>query len=347
MLGAVERPPGAGVAKRSRSASDSQRAMPGLPVATICGMKVGLMLPIGEQELLRAGGSWDLFRAMAVTADTSGLDSVWCADHLLFRQGAPDEHGATHGIHEAWTILAAVAAITRRVEIGPLVLCVPFRNPALTAKMAITLDEVSAGRLVLGLGCGWHAPEFEAFGYEFEHRVSQFAEALEVIVPLLRTGRATFAGRWQHATDAEIVPRGPRPDGPPLLIAGKGPRMLALVARHADAWNAAWYGHPDEAHELRERIGRLRDAMAHAGRDPATLELTAGIFVAVAEDPDAPAEAIRGTTAEIGAALAGYAALGVSHLVVHLWPRTAAAVEQLAAAAAAARGVESADPASV
>ncbi|MEO8245962.1 MAG: LLM class flavin-dependent oxidoreductase [Chloroflexota bacterium] len=310
-------------------------------------MKVGLMLPIGEQELLRAPGSWDLFREMAVTADTSGLDSVWCADHLLFRHGASGDDDATHGIHEAWTILAAVAAVTRRVEIGPLVLCVPFRNPALTAKMATTLDEVSAGRLLLGLGCGWHAPEFEAFGYEFEHRVSQFAEALEIIVPLLRTGSASFAGRWQHASDAEIAPRGPRPDGPPLLIAGKGPRMLDLVARHADAWNAAWYGHPDEAHELRERIGRLREALARAGRDPATLELTAGIFVAVADDPDAPENAIRGTTDEIGAALAGYAALGVSHVVVHLWPRTAAAVEQLAAAAKVARRTVGADAPSV
>jgi probable F420-dependent oxidoreductase len=310
-------------------------------------MKVGLMLPIGEQELLRVAGSWDLFRAMAIAADTNGLDSVWCADHLLFRQGVSGDGDETHGIHEAWTILAAVAAVTRRVEIGPLVLCVPFRNPALTAKMATTLDEVSAGRLVLGLGCGWHAPEFEAFGYEFDHRVSQFAEALEIIVPLLRTGTASFTGRWQRASDAAIVPRGPRPAGPPLLIAGKGPRMLDLVARHADAWNAAWYGHPNEAHELRERIGRLRDAMARAGRDPATLELTAGIFVAVADDPDAPDEAIRGTTDEIGAAMAGYAALGVSHLVVHLWPRSAAAVEQLAAAAAVARRAESGDTASV
>jgi probable F420-dependent oxidoreductase len=302
-------------------------------------MKIGLMLPIGEQELLRAPGSWDLFRAMAEAADERGLDSVWCADHLLFRHdaGSSEDATETHGIHEAWTILAAVAAVTRRVEIGPLVLCVPFRNPALTAKMASTLDEVSAGRLILGLGCGWHEPEFEAFGYEFEHRVSQFAEALEIIVPLLRTGSASYAGRWQRAADATIVPRGPRPAGPPLLIAGKGPRMLDLVARHADAWNAAWYGHPDDAHELRERIARLRDAMSRAGRDPATLELTAGVFVAVADDPDAPEEAIRGTPAEIGAALAGYRELGISHLVVHLWPRTAAAVAALGAAAEVAR----------
>ena len=216
-------------------------------------MKIGLMLPIGQQELLVESDRWSPLRDMVLAAEASGLDSVWCADHLLFRH---DEDGdRTDGIHEAWTVLAAVAAITSRVEVGPLVLCVPFRNPALTAKMATTLDEISGGRLVLGLGCGWHEPEFDAFGYEFDHRVSQFAEALEIIAPMLRTGTATFDGRWQHAADARLAPPGPRPDGLPILIAGKGPRMFELVARHADAWNAAWYGHPDEADELRERLG--------------------------------------------------------------------------------------------
>ena len=312
--------------------------------STIGGVKIGLMLPIGQQALLRGPDRWSAFRDMALAADAGGLDSVWCADHLLFRG---DDRDGTDGIHEAWTVLSAVAAITKRVEIGPLVLCVPFRNPALTAKMATTLDEVSGGRLILGLGCGWHEPEFDAFGYEFEHRVSQFAEALEIIVPMLRTGAATFGGDWQRADDAAIVPPGPRPHGPPILIAGKGPRMLDLVARHADAWNAAWYGRPEDADELRERIGRLRDALARAGRDPATLELTAGVFVAVADDDDAPDEAIRGTTEEIADALAGYAALGVRHLVVHCWPRTADAVTQLGAAAALARERVSASAASV
>lgn len=294
------------------------------------------MLPIGQRELLHGADRWTPFRDMAIAAEEGGLDSVWCADHLLFRD--PDEEG-TQGIHEAWTVLAAVAAITRRVEIGPLVLCVPFRNPALTAKMATTLDEISGGRLILGLGCGWHEPEFDAFGYEYDHRVSQFAEAMEIIRPLLRTGRATYAGRWQRAADAEIVPPGPRPDGIPILIAGKRPRMLSLVARHADQWNAAWYGRPEAADELRERIARLHAALDAAGRDRDTLVLTAGVFVAIGEGggDDRPASAITGSTAEIGAALAGYAALGVSHLVVHLWPRTVEAVARLGEAAAAAR----------
>jgi probable F420-dependent oxidoreductase len=298
-------------------------------------MKIGLMLPIGEGELLSQPGSWNVFREMALAAEAGGLDSVWCADHLLFRHA--DEPG-THGIHEAWTILSAVAAVTSRVELGPLVLCAPFRNPALTAKMATTLDEVSGGRFTLGLGCGWHEPEFDAFGYPFDHRVSRFAEALEIIVPLVRRGSVSFEGRYHRALDAEIVPRGPRAAGPPLLIAGKQPRMLDLVARHADAWNAAWYGHPDEAHELRERLARLDAALERAGRDPATLKRSAGIFVAVSDaDDDRPESAIRGSTEEIARALAGYEALGISHLIVHLWPRTVDAVTQLAEAARVAR----------
>ena len=273
---------------------------------------------------------------MVLAAEASGLDSVWCADHLLFRHD--EDGGRTDGIHEAWTVLAAVAAITSRVEVGPLVLCVPFRNPALTAKMATTLDEISGGRLVLGLGCGWHEPEFDAFGYEFDHRVSQFAEALEIIAPMLRTGTATFDGRWQHAADARLAPPGPRPDGMPILIAGKGPRMFELVARYADAWNAAWYGHPDEADELRERLGRLDEALDAAGRPRDSIERTVGVFVAVAPgDDDRPEEAIRGSVDEIGAALGGYADLGISHLIVHVWPRTPEAVELLGQAAEVAR----------
>jgi probable F420-dependent oxidoreductase len=292
-------------------------------------MKIGLMLPLAEDE---TGGFADL-RAMAVAAEESGLDSVWGADHVIFREG--DE---TTGIHECWTVLTAVAAVTSRVEIGPLVLALPFRNPALTAKMAAELDEVSGGRLILGLGCGWHRPEFDAFGYPFEHRVSAFAEGLEILVPLLRGERVTFDGRYHRATDAELRPSPIRPGGPPILIAGKKPRMLSLVARWADQWNAAWYGAPREAHELRERLTNLHGALDAAGRDPASLEITVGIFVAFDDaGPDAPGRAIRGSLDEIATALAGYAELGAGHLIAHVFPRTADAVSRLGEAAALAR----------
>jgi len=294
-------------------------------------MKIGLMLPLGESE----AGGWSNLRDLAATAEREGLDSVWGADHLVFRDD-DDDGGGWRGIHESWTVLTAVAAITERVEIGPLVLALPFRNPALTAKMAAQLDEVSGGRLILGLGCGWHEPEFDAFGYPFDHRVGRFEEGLEILVPLLRGERVTFEGRWHQVRDAQLLPKPIRPDLP-VLIAGKQPRMLSLVARHADQWNAAWYGDPADADVLRTRLEALRTALAEAGRDPATLELTAGIFVAGDADDGAPESAIRGSAEQVGDALARYAELGVSHLIAHTWPRKPDGVKRLAEATAIAR----------
>lgn len=305
-------------------------------------MKIGLMLPLGDDEVTGRPVSFEELRDMAVAAEESGLDSVWGADHVLFRDGAQ-----LSGIHECWTILSAVAAVTRRVEIGPLVLATPFRNPALTAKMATTLDEVAGGRLILGLGCGWHDPEFEAFGIGFDHPVGRFEEALAIILPLLRGEMADIAGRWYTARQAVIRPPGPRPGGPPILIAGKGPRMLRLVARHADLWNAAWYGPPDTADELRGRIERLQAACVQEGRDPATLPLTAGVFVSfpalLTDEGERPPErAMAGGAEAVGRMLAGYRELGLDHLIVHLWPRTAGAVTELGRAAEVAREAASA-----
>jgi alkanesulfonate monooxygenase SsuD/methylene tetrahydromethanopterin reductase-like flavin-dependent oxidoreductase (luciferase family) len=298
-------------------------------------MKIGLMLALGEDDSLVHTLSWDRLRSMVLAAEAAGLDSIWGADHLVY-------HGdRVEGFHESWTLLSAIAAITERVEIGPLVLAVPFRNPALTAKMASTLEEVSNGRLILGLGCGWHEPEFDAFDYPFDKRVGRFEEALAVMLPLLRQGRVRVAGRW-HRADAVLLPRGPRPTGPPILIAGKGPRMLRLVARHADAWNAAWYGPPDRADGLDERLADLDAALAAEGRDPATLTRTVGVFVAFPHlladtDEQPPENAMSGTADEVGRMLAGYRARAIDHLQVHLWPRTSEAVAELGRAADVAR----------
>ena len=295
-------------------------------------MKIGLMLPIGEQEKLGRALPWDALRDIALSAEEAGLDSIWAADHLIFRDG-----DTWSGIQECWTILAAVAAITQRVEIGPMVLALPFRNPALAAKMATALDEVSGGRLILGLGCGWHEPEFDAFDFPFDHRVGRFEEGLAVLLPLLRQGKVAFNGRW-HRADAELLPTGPRPAGPPILIAGKRPRMLRLVARHADSWNAAWYGRREEAAELVQRIALLRAACEAEGRDPATIAVTVGLYVHFPHVPepgyeDPPGNAITGSAEKVGRALADYRELGIEHLIVHLWPPTTAAVAELGLAA--------------
>jgi probable F420-dependent oxidoreductase len=249
-------------------------------------MTVGLMLPIGMGSLGDGRGvPWAVLREMAVTAEAAGFDSLVVPDHLLFRRSPPTNtppvdmpEGRTRGIWEAWTVLSAVAAVTTRVVLSPFVACTAFRNPALLAKMADTLDEVSGGRLELGLGAGWHEPEFEAFGIPFDHRVSRFEEALEIIVPLLRHGRVDFEGRYYRARDCELLPRGPRPGGPPIFIGAQGPRMLRLVARHADRYDADFHVRPDG---VRERFAALRAACAEVGRDVASLGLGAGTRIAL------------------------------------------------------------------
>ena len=292
-------------------------------------MKIGLMLPLGQSET----DGWPTLRAMALAAEDSGLDSVWGADHLIFR-----DEGETEGIHECWTVLTAVAAITERVELGPMVLALPFRNPALVAKMATELDEVSGGRLILGLGCGWHEPEFTEFDYPFDHRVGRFEEGMRIVAPLLRDGEVEFSGEY-HRASTELLPRPIRAGGPPILIAGKQPRMLRIVAEFADQWNGAWYGFPEAADDLRTRIANLHAALDEAGRAHDSIELTAGILVSFATepDPDIPEKAMRGSIEEIADGLAGYAELGVSHLIAHIFPRTPDAVRRLGEAAALAR----------
>ncbi len=291
-------------------------------------------MPIGEGEIAGRTATYPELRTIARAAEDAGLDSIWVYDHLLFRfPGQP-----TTGIHEAWSMLAALAADTDRVELGTLVMAVPFRHPAVLAKMAATVDEISGGRLILGIGTGWHEPEFEAFGIGFDHRVSRFEEALQIIVPMLRTGHADFAGRYHAAEDVTLVPRGPRPGGPPILIAAKGPRMFRLTAEYADAWNAAWFG---DVSQSRMRVGELRQALADAGRDPATMTVTAGINVVfphlLARGDEPPERAHRGTPEEIAPGLRAYADEGIDHLVAAVTPSTPEAMAALAEAARLAR----------
>jgi probable F420-dependent oxidoreductase len=289
-------------------------------------MKVGLILPMSDDD--GAGTpSWPAIRDLARRAEAGGADSVWVYDHLIFRLDGP----AT-GIHEAWTLLSAVAAATERVELGTIVLATSFRNPALLAKMATTLDHISGGRLILGVGCGWHEPEYTAFGYPFDHRVDRFEESLQIIAPLLRAGAVTFAGTYHRADDCVILPRGPRPRVP-LLIAAKGPRMLRLTVEHADAWNTAWFGMPDD--RLRQRLADVRAACQAAGRDPASLEVTVGVTVKTeAGDewgrPGAPA-ALLAEPDVVADALRAYAALGVGHVQLDVQPATSATFDTVLA----------------
>ena len=266
-------------------------------------MKVGIVLAQASED--GAGGSWTEIAGLARQAEDGGLDSLWLSDHFFYREDdAPV--GSETGYHEAWTLLSALAVATSRVELGTLVLATSFRPPGLLAQMAATADDVAGGRLVLGLGCGWHEPEYEAFGYPFDHRVGRFEEALGVIAPLVRGERITFDGQWSRVRDAAVLPAPVRPI--PILVAAKGERMLRLTARHADAWQTAWFGLPNERY--RQRHAGFLAACAAETRDPATLQLTVGVSVEAAPD----ANALPLDAAAIADALAAWAAEGIDHL---------------------------------
>jgi probable F420-dependent oxidoreductase len=288
-------------------------------------MKIGVILPAAEVDGDGATPPWETVRAFAQAAEKRGLDSVWMFDHFFHRW----ETGVVEAMHEAWTIVSAVAAVTERAEIGTLVLCTSFRNPGLIAKMAATVDEVSGGRLILGLGAGWHDPEYDAFGFPKDHRVGRFDESLQIIAPLVRGETVTLDGRYHQAREAVLAPQPRRRI--PILIAAFGPRMLRLTARFADAWNSAWYGAPDD--RLRQRLAELDQALSAEGRDPAGLARTIGMTV---RDPEQSTEAdehdFTGTVEELAAAVDAYAALGIDHLIVLLQPLNIRSLDRLATA---------------
>jgi alkanesulfonate monooxygenase SsuD/methylene tetrahydromethanopterin reductase-like flavin-dependent oxidoreductase (luciferase family) len=304
-------------------------------------VKVGVIIPI---EDWRGGGvepllSWSAIKRLAQQVDAAGFDSLWMSgDHLIYRPGDPIMPGMTQpqGMWEGWTMLTALAAVTERVEIGAWVICGLFRNPALLAKMAATLDEVSGGRLILGLGAGWHRAEFTAFGFPFDHRADRFEEVLQILVPLLREGRVDFRGTYYQA-QCELVPRGPRPHGPPILIAAYRPRMQRLAAQYADSWHGQ--GRWDPA--------AIFTACAEVGRDPKTIELTRTItayYPDLGRVPPSVSAAEIGTSAVV-AQLRTCEEAGVGHVQCKVYPRTPEALARLAEGLAAHRrgidGVES------
>jgi alkanesulfonate monooxygenase SsuD/methylene tetrahydromethanopterin reductase-like flavin-dependent oxidoreductase (luciferase family) len=284
-------------------------------------------LPIGERGDPPRAVGYGQIRELALIAEQGGLDSIWAADHL-FHQPAT---GSRRGLWENLTVMAALAEATERVEFGPLVLCTPFRNPGMIAWQANTLDEVSNGRFVLGLGAGWHEPEFAAFGFEFDHRVSLFADSLEVLVPLLRESRVDYDGRFASG-HALLSPRGPRPKGPPIMIAAFGPRMMKLTARWADRFNTAWYGRPDD--EFRGEIANLRAACDSLGRDLAEIHISVGLTVL--NDATAAGRAdnfLKGPPEALAEVFGAWRDEGVAEVICRPEPATPEMYELLARAA--------------
>jgi len=292
-------------------------------------LKVGIQLPEVEREV-----RWPEYRAMARLAEDVGFDSLWTGDHLLYRS----EARGSRGPWEAWTILAGLAEATSRIAIGPLVACTSFHNPAMLAKMAATVDEISGGRLILGVGAGWNETEYRAFGFPFDRRISRFEEAFTIVRTLLREGRIDFNGEFYQARDCELLPRPTWAGGPPLMIGSKGERMLEIALPHVDAWNV-WFSdtanRPSGVPALRERV----DAACRAvGRDPAAVERTVAVLVRLAGgsgraqgDTDAVAAPLEGSAEEIADELRAYAAEGIAHVQLVVDPITTRSIEWLGA----------------
>jgi probable F420-dependent oxidoreductase len=280
-------------------------------------MKIGVVLLIAEGlEIDGRTPRYPEIRQMATLAEEAGFDSIWVYDHLFYE---PEGVGRI-GIWECWTIVSALAEATSRVEIGTLVICNSFRNPALLAKMAHTVDEVCGGRFILGIGAGWNKPEFDAFGYPFDHRVDGFEEALQIIRPLIKDGRVDFQGKYHKVPNCEIIPRGPRTDGIPLLVGSFGPRMMRLTAQYADMWNTAYVHQPSS---LEEPLAKIRQACVEVGRDMNTLEITATVglgFPECGRIPNFMKKHLTGSKEEIAEAMRAYERMGVSHLIFHCSP---------------------------
>jgi probable F420-dependent oxidoreductase len=296
-------------------------------------LKVGIFLPFAEYMMDKQTPRWSDLLAMAQRAETLGFDSVWVGDHLLLRSDEPQEWldgHTTSGAWDCWSLLAALAAVTKRIEIGPLVACTSFYNPALLAKKAATVEEISGGRLVLGLGAGWLEVEYRAFGFPFDHRVSRFEEAFTIIMTLLREGRIDFDGTYYQARDCELRPLGPRAAGPPILIGSHSPRMLRIAARYADQWNG-WIPDRSRVAEVAPLRSLVDQACVDVGRDPATLERTVTISVNPTEQSGgADAGTLSGSSEELAEALRGFAREGVSHIQLSFEPMTLANIEAFA-----------------
>jgi alkanesulfonate monooxygenase SsuD/methylene tetrahydromethanopterin reductase-like flavin-dependent oxidoreductase (luciferase family) len=308
--------------------------------------RLGLIVTDIEDRTDHYTHSWQTMKDIVQMAEDVGFYSAWIPDHLIHEPAGVERYG----IWESWSVLTALLAVTSKIRMGPHVLCTGWRNPALIAKMADTVDEISNGRLILALGAGWHEPEYRAFGFPFDHRIGRFEEAVQIIYGLLKNGQIDFEGEFYTARDCELRPRGPSAGGPAIMIgtiAGtplgdemglvrKGWRMLNLVAKYADMWNCPTVNDPGLIPDIRAMVD---EACARNGRDPESLDRSNGITVNLpgwekhfgmtsVRKRRARSGVFSGDYAEIAAFIRQYADLGVDELHVQIDPENVHGVEQ-------------------
>jgi alkanesulfonate monooxygenase SsuD/methylene tetrahydromethanopterin reductase-like flavin-dependent oxidoreductase (luciferase family) len=292
-------------------------------------LRVGVQLPEIERPV-----KWPELVAMIRLVEEVGFDSVWYGDHYLYRMA----DGTAAAPWDAWSILAAAAAMTSRIAIGPLVTPVGFYNPAVLAKKATTVDEISGGRLVLGLGAGWNQLEFRGYGVPFDHRISRFAEAFTIIRTLLQEGQIDFQGEYYQARDCELVPRS-RAGGPPIMIGSIGERMLEIAMPYASSWNV-W--HSDTGNSpagVAALLSRVEAVCAKVGRDPSTVEATVCVLVRMPGGKgrrqgdgytDATPNPLQGSAEVIAEELRAYAGAGIAEVQLVVDPITLESIAGLA-----------------
>jgi probable F420-dependent oxidoreductase len=294
-------------------------------------VKIGVQFPEIEYE-----ASWPQLRELAHVVEEAGLDSIWLGDHLLY-----DLPGGRRGPWECWSMLAALAAVTERVQLGPFVAALPFHNPAILAKKAATVDEISGGRLILGVGAGWNRFEFDAFGLPYQRRVDRFAEAFTIVRTLLSEGAIDFEGEFYTLRECELSPRPSRSKGPPLMIGSIGARMLSIALPYVQLWNGWYEDYDNDVDRLGPLLSMIDDASTRAGRSPNDVEKTVAVYIGF---PDAPGrrtggKAWTGSVEEIAGRLAEVEGAGIHHVQAVLDPIVPSTVEKLGEIAAALRGL--------
>jgi alkanesulfonate monooxygenase SsuD/methylene tetrahydromethanopterin reductase-like flavin-dependent oxidoreductase (luciferase family) len=294
-------------------------------------LRVGVQLPEVERQV-----SWPEYAALAGAAEEVGFDSIWVGDHLLYRDDGREERGPL----DAWSLLAALAVVTNRVQLGPLVACTAFSPPGLLARRAAAVQDISGGRLVLGLGAGWNETEFRAFGLPFDHRASRFGECFEIIRRLLAGERVTFDGQFERVQDAVLLPRPAEP--PPLMIGSTGERVLRLSLPHANGWNIwfDWFG--NTATGFAKENSRVTEMLKAVGRNPSDVLRSATVWVAIdgargnrPHADDVPP--VTGSPESIADQLREFAAAGVEEAILVVSPITEPTVRMLGTAIAALR----------
>jgi alkanesulfonate monooxygenase SsuD/methylene tetrahydromethanopterin reductase-like flavin-dependent oxidoreductase (luciferase family) len=286
---------------------------------------VGIQLPEVEWEVPFA----ELI-SMAQTAEQVGFDSVWLGDHLIY-----DLAVGPRGPWEVWTSLAALAASTEGVLLGPLVASAGFHEPAMLAKQAATVDAICNGRLIVGLGAGWNEREYRAFGFPFDHRVSRFEEAFTIIRTLLADGEIDFAGEFYRAERCVLHPRSPRPGGPPLMIGSVGPRMLSIALPYVASWNVWWSSYGNTPAGFADLKTTVDNRVVECGRRPGSVSATCAVFVQLpggvgrqmGEYGGAPVEPVRGTALEVAEQIKAFADAGAAHVQLVVDPITRDSIE--------------------